>query len=116
MLICRTYVKQNQKKAVYEMGVALFSRYCVREPRIKTRLRELLLALVKSERLEEKVDRDLIKNSTVMLTEMGKEVYHEVSTHENRGCRRMRNISFLICWILDVDRDVCMYSGVWCFF
>jgi hypothetical protein len=60
------------------MGVWLFCRYCVREPRIKTRLRELLLALIKAERMEEKVDRDLIKSSTQMLLEMGKDIYHEV--------------------------------------
>mmetsp|Transcript_51346 Transcript_51346/g.125176 ORF Transcript_51346/g.125176 Transcript_51346/m.125176 type:complete len:748 (+) Transcript_51346:224-2467(+) len=77
MYMDRTYVKQTQKKLVYDMGVALFCRYCVREPKIKQRLCDLLLSLIKTERDGEHVDKDLIRSSTQMLMEMGKDVYHE---------------------------------------
>ena len=33
MYMDRTYVKQNQKKPVYEMGLAIFCQYCTRSPR-----------------------------------------------------------------------------------
>lgn len=67
------------------MGVALFCRFCVRDPRIKTRLRDLLLHLIKTGRDGEHVDKDLIKSSTQMLLEMGKDVYHEVRARWHFG-------------------------------
>jgi cullin 3 len=78
MYMDRTYVKQTPKMPVYDKGVNLFCRNCIQEPHVKKRLSDLLLELVEKERKGEKVDRDVIKNSTQMLMEMGKEVFHEV--------------------------------------
>lgn len=78
MYMDRTYVKQTPKMPVYDKGVALFCRNCIRDSEVKKRLSTLLLDLIDKERRGEKVDRDVIKNSTQMLMEMGKEVFHEV--------------------------------------
>jgi len=77
MYMDRTYVKQNQRKPVYEMGLSLFCQYCTRAPRVKDRIRNLLLQLLQSERDGEKVDRHLIRSTTQMLVDMGKLVYTE---------------------------------------
>jgi cullin 3 len=77
MYMDRTYVKQNSKKPVYEMGLAIFCQYCTRAPRVKERLQELLLDLIKKERDGEKIDRDLVRSVTQMLLDMGKTVFTE---------------------------------------
>jgi len=77
MYMDRTYVKQNSKKPVYEMGLAIFCQNCTRAPRVKVRLRELLLDLIKKERDGEKIDRDLVRSVTQMLVDMGKTVFTE---------------------------------------
>jgi len=77
MYMDRTYVKQNQKKPVYDMGLTIFCQHCTRAPRVKERLRELLLDLIKKERDGEKIDRDLVRSITQMLSEMGKAVFVE---------------------------------------
>ena len=77
MYMDRTFVKQNSKKPVYDMGVHLFCMHCVRAPAVKSRLIDLLLSKIREERDGMKVDRDLVKNSTQMLMEMGKDVFHE---------------------------------------
>ena len=45
--------------------------------RVKERLRELLLDLIKKERDGEKIDRDLVRSVTQMLLDMGKTVFTE---------------------------------------
>jgi len=77
MYMDRTFVKQNQKKPVYEMGLMLFCTHCTRSPRVKERIKKLLLQLIQAEREGEKVDRDLIRSTTQMLLDMGKNVYAE---------------------------------------
>ena len=77
MYMDRTYVKQNQKRPVYEMGLAIFCQYCTRAPRVKERLRDLLLDLIRKERDGEKIDRDLVRSVTQMLMDMGKTVFAE---------------------------------------
>jgi len=77
MYMDRTFVKQNNRKAVYDVGVAVFGEHCLRSARVKDRMRELLLGLVHAERCGEKVDRDLIRGMTHMLHEIGKDVYAE---------------------------------------
>jgi cullin 3 len=77
MYMDRTYVKQNQKRPVYEMGLAIFCQCCTRAPRVKERLQNLLLDLIKKERDGEKIDRDLVRSVTQMLLDMGKAVFTE---------------------------------------
>ena len=77
MYMDRTYVKQNQKRQVYEMGLAIFCQCCTRAPRVKERLQNLLLDLIKKERDGEKIDRDLVRSVTQMLLDMGKAVFTE---------------------------------------
>uniref|UniRef100_A0A7S0Z679 Cullin family profile domain-containing protein n=1 Tax=Hemiselmis tepida TaxID=464990 RepID=A0A7S0Z679_9CRYP len=77
MYMDRTFVKQNTKKPVYDMGVHLFCQHCVRAPGVKSRLITLLLSKIEEERNGNKVDRDLVKNSTQMLMEMGRDVFHD---------------------------------------
>lgn len=98
MYMDRTYVKQTPKMPVYDKGVNLFCRNCIQEPHVKKRLSDLLLELVEKERKGEKVDRDVIKNSTQMLMEMGKEVFHEVRrpafSHPHTSTRPKPSLSF----------------------
>jgi len=77
MYMDRTFVKQNQKKPVYEMGLAIFCQNCTRAARVKVRLRDLLLDLIKKERDGEKIDRDLVRSVTQMMLDMGKTVFTE---------------------------------------
>ena len=69
MYMDRTYVKQNQKRPVYEMGLAIFCQHCTRAPRVKERLQNLLLDLIKKERDGEKIDRDLVRSVAFSATE-----------------------------------------------
>ena len=69
--------RQNQKRQVYEMGLAIFCQCCTRAPRVKERLQNLLLDLIKKERDGEKIDRDLVRSVTQMLLDMGKAVFTE---------------------------------------
>ena len=77
MYMDRTFVKQNQKKPVYEMGLAIFCQHCTRAPRVKQRMQDLLLDQIKKERDGEKIDRDLVRSVTQMLFDMGKTVFAE---------------------------------------
>mmetsp|Transcript_9527 Transcript_9527/g.18629 ORF Transcript_9527/g.18629 Transcript_9527/m.18629 type:complete len:744 (+) Transcript_9527:126-2357(+) len=77
MYMDRTYVKQNQKRPVFEMGLNVFCQNCTRSPRVKDRIKNLLLQLIQQERDGEKVDRNLIRCTTQMLLDMGKVVYAE---------------------------------------
>ncbi len=57
---------------MYDMGLNVFCQHCTRAPRVKDRIKNLLLQLIQQERDGEKVDRHLIRCTTQMLLDMGK--------------------------------------------
>lgn len=75
MYMDRTYVKQQEKRPVHELGLALWKEHIVRAPRIAPRLLSTLLALVRRERDGEPIDRALLRAATSMLTDLGAGVY-----------------------------------------
>jgi len=75
MYMDRTYVAQNKKVPVYELGLSLFRDDVVRALRIKERLLGQLLELVRKERDGEMINRRLIKMIVSMLVDLGKDVY-----------------------------------------
>uniref|UniRef100_A0A7S0ECD9 Cullin family profile domain-containing protein n=1 Tax=Hanusia phi TaxID=3032 RepID=A0A7S0ECD9_9CRYP len=77
MYMDRTYVKQNQKKPVYDMGLGIFCQHCVRATGVRDRLRRLTLELIRRERDGEKIERDILRSISQMLQELGKSVFHQ---------------------------------------
>ena len=75
MYMDRTYVATNKKTAVYERGLQIFRDEVCHNPRIKDRLRNMMLGLVARERQGEMIDRSLLKTVTSMLVELGRDVY-----------------------------------------
>ena len=71
MYLNSVYVPPNNVLGVYEMGLVLFREHVAREPQLKRRLLEQLLALVARERAGEVVDRSVLKSATGMLVELG---------------------------------------------
>ena len=71
MYLNSVYVPPNNVLGVYELGLVLFRDYVAREPQLKRRLLEQLLALVACERAGEVVDRSALKSATAMLVELG---------------------------------------------
>lgn len=80
MYMDRTYVVQNKKTPVYDMGLEIFRDAIARHVRVKSRLIKNLLSNVDKERRGEQIDRLLMKNSLSMLVELGvhsRDVYEE---------------------------------------
>ena len=80
MYMDRTYVVQNKKTPVYDMGLEIFRDTIARHLRVKGRLVKLLLSNIDKERRGEQIDRLLMKNSLSMLVELGvhsRDVYEE---------------------------------------
>ena len=80
MYMDRTYVPQNEKMPVHELGLHLWKECVVRAPRIKERLLHTLLDMIHRERSGEDVKRDLLKSITQMLTDLGRAALH-ISHH-----------------------------------
>ena len=74
MYMDRTYVPQNEKMPVHELGLHLWKECVVRAPRIKERLLQTLLEMIYKERTGEDVKRDLLKSVTQMLTDLGRAI------------------------------------------
>eukprot|EP00958_Prasinococcus_capsulatus_P021842 scaffold3020_cov342-Prasinococcus_capsulatus_cf.AAC.9 len=77
MYMDRTYVQQNNKTPVYELGLYLWRQEVVRLPRIKERLQTMLLGTIHKERSGEVVDRSLLRSITQMLMDLGRPIYQE---------------------------------------
>eukprot|EP00878_Enallax_costatus_P014463 GHUV01015127.1.p1 GENE.GHUV01015127.1~~GHUV01015127.1.p1 ORF type:complete len:678 (+),score=256.68 GHUV01015127.1:760-2793(+) len=77
MYMDRTYVTQQHKTPVFQLGLDLWREVVVRQPHIHQRLLSILGDLVARERGGEMVDRALIKATTQMLMDLGKPTYEE---------------------------------------
>mmetsp|Transcript_27729 Transcript_27729/g.70664 ORF Transcript_27729/g.70664 Transcript_27729/m.70664 type:complete len:735 (-) Transcript_27729:440-2644(-) len=77
MYMDRTYVTQNQRKPVFQLGLELWRDHVVRDKVIAERLRAILLDLVQKERTGETIDRALFRSITRMFVDLGQDVYME---------------------------------------
>lgn len=80
MYMDRVYVVHNNVPTVYDLGLALFRDNIARNPRIKDRLCNTLLDLIRRERSAEVIDRGLVNAITHMLIDLGinsRSVYEE---------------------------------------
>ena len=72
MYMDRTYVPQNRRRPVYELGLHLFRTIVWEHPRVQPRVTQLLLDAVASERAGLLTDdRTLLKQNISMLLELG---------------------------------------------
>eukprot|EP00246_Nothoceros_aenigmaticus_P013947 TRINITY_DN5071_c0_g1_i1.p1 TRINITY_DN5071_c0_g1~~TRINITY_DN5071_c0_g1_i1.p1 ORF type:complete len:736 (-),score=193.26 TRINITY_DN5071_c0_g1_i1:582-2789(-) len=77
MYMDRTYVTNNNKTPVHELGLNLWRDNIVRSPKIRDRLLDTLLELVQRERTGDIINRGLMRNITQMLMDLGTAVYQE---------------------------------------
>lgn len=77
MYMDRTFVVNQNKTPVYELGLNLWRDHVVRAPEIRGRLRETLLDLVQRERQGEVVNRGLMRSVTKMYADLGQAVYQD---------------------------------------
>eukprot|EP00850_Spirogloea_muscicola_P000165 SM000001S04567 [mRNA] locus=s1:981996:985237:- [translate_table: standard] len=77
MYMDRTFVANQNKAPVHELGLALWRDHVVRAPPIRDRLRSTLLGLVHAERRGEVINRYLMRSATKMLADLGPSVYQE---------------------------------------
>lgn len=77
MYMDRTYVQQQQKVPVFNLGLDLWRDHVVRNRQIAQRLLAILTDLVYKERTGEIIDRSLIRGITVMLVDLGLSVYEQ---------------------------------------
>lgn len=71
MYMDRTYVTQNKKTPVYDLGLIIFRDTIARHDKVRDRLRHILLDNIHKERQGQQVDRMLMKNTLGMLVELG---------------------------------------------
>lgn len=77
MYMDRTYVTQQTKMPVHELGLVLWRDHVVRASNRHDRLLVTLLDLVQKERNSETIDRGMMRNVTLMLMDLGQQVYVE---------------------------------------
>mmetsp|Transcript_25320 Transcript_25320/g.80122 ORF Transcript_25320/g.80122 Transcript_25320/m.80122 type:complete len:736 (-) Transcript_25320:24-2231(-) len=77
MYMDRTYVTQQKKTPVHELGLNLWRDNIVRLESIHGRLTKTLLDLIHKERTGEMIDRALMKSTTQMLMDLGQAVYQD---------------------------------------
>eukprot|EP00882_Tetradesmus_deserticola_P002834 GHRQ01003012.1.p1 GENE.GHRQ01003012.1~~GHRQ01003012.1.p1 ORF type:complete len:735 (+),score=416.28 GHRQ01003012.1:173-2206(+) len=77
MYMDRTYVTQQHKAPVFQLGLDLWREQVVRQPQIHQRLLAILGDMVSRERAGEIVDRALLRATTQMLMDLGKPTYEE---------------------------------------
>ncbi|ERM98195.1 hypothetical protein AMTRI_Chr01g127990 [Amborella trichopoda] len=77
MYMDRTFVTNNQKTPVHELGLNLWRDHIIHSPKIQTRLLNTLLELVHRERTGEVINRGLMRNIIKMLMDLGSAVYQE---------------------------------------
>ncbi|XP_013448289.2 cullin-3B [Medicago truncatula] len=73
----RTYIPSTKKTPVYELGLNLWRENVIYSNQIRTRLSNTLLEFVFKERAGEDVNRELIRNVTKMLIDLGPSVYEQ---------------------------------------
>jgi len=71
MYMDRTYVIQNKKTPVYDLGLQIFRETIARHVDVKDRLQSHLLSNIELERTGQVIDRNLMKNTLSMLVELG---------------------------------------------
>lgn len=77
MYMDRTYVSQQQKTPVYQLGLDLWREHVVRTPVISDRMLTIIMDMIQKERGGEIVNRSLIRAVTKMLVDLGMPVYVE---------------------------------------
>jgi len=80
MYMDRVYVINNNVHSVYDLGLILFKDNVERHSRTKTRLINILLDSIRRERMGEVINRNIVKNVTQMLVDLGvnsRSVYEE---------------------------------------
>eukprot|EP00879_Flechtneria_rotunda_P001881 GHRR01002052.1.p1 GENE.GHRR01002052.1~~GHRR01002052.1.p1 ORF type:complete len:737 (+),score=264.98 GHRR01002052.1:271-2481(+) len=77
MYMDRTYVTQQHKTPVFQLGLDLWREQVVRQPQIHQRMLSIIGDMVAKERAGEIVDRALIRATTQMLMDLGKPTYEE---------------------------------------
>lgn len=77
MYMDRIYVKHQNKTPVHQLGLNLWRDVVLRSRRIRERLQGILLNLVHRERSGEVIDRALMRSITMMLVDLGQDVYRE---------------------------------------
>ncbi|KAK9837407.1 hypothetical protein WJX81_000098 [Elliptochloris bilobata] len=77
MYMDRIYVKHNDKAPVHQLGLDLWRDCVVRRRDTRERLLLLLLGNVHKERQGEVIDRALMRSVTMMLMDLGPNVYQE---------------------------------------
>jgi cullin 3 len=60
----RTYVQQQQKTQVFQLGLDLWRSHVIQDKAIKARLLNIMLDLVHKERCGEIIDRPLMRSIT----------------------------------------------------
>lgn len=71
MYMDRTYVPQNKKLTVYDLGLRAFRETIARHEKVRDRLRKLLLLNVREERLGRLIDHNCMRCALYMLAELG---------------------------------------------
>eukprot|EP00559_Dactyliosolen_fragilissimus_P002965 CAMPEP_0184861696 /NCGR_PEP_ID=MMETSP0580-20130426/6316_1 /TAXON_ID=1118495 /ORGANISM="Dactyliosolen fragilissimus" /LENGTH=668 /DNA_ID=CAMNT_0027359281 /DNA_START=578 /DNA_END=2584 /DNA_ORIENTATION=- len=72
MYMDRTYVQQNRRKPIYELGLHLYRVTVWEHPQVQSRVTELLLKAITDERAGLLTDdRSLLKSNLTMLQELG---------------------------------------------
>ncbi|CAA7396077.1 unnamed protein product [Spirodela intermedia] len=77
MYMDRTYVSNNNKTPVHELGLSLWREHIIHSENIRSRLLNMLLEQIYRERTGEVIDRGLMRNITKMLSDLGPSVYQE---------------------------------------
>lgn len=75
MYMDRTYVSQQQRTPVFQLGLQLWCENVVRNKAIGDRIRTTILEQVHKERTGETCERGLIRSITQMLMDLGQSVY-----------------------------------------
>jgi len=77
MYMDRTYIAQQNKTPVFQLGLELWKQHVVHHPVISRRMLNILLDLINKERSGEVIDRGLVRSTTQMLMDLGPAVYVE---------------------------------------
>ncbi|GBF91645.1 hypothetical protein Rsub_03949 [Raphidocelis subcapitata] len=75
MYMDRTYVTQQHKTPVFQLGLDLWRDHVVHHPVIQQRMLSTLSDLIAKERAGEVIERSLIRATTQMLVDLGPSVY-----------------------------------------
>lgn len=77
MYMDKTYVGRHKKVHIYQLGLNLWRDRVVRAPILRGRISSTLLAAVTRERNGDMIDRTLMRSVTMMLVDLGRDVYQD---------------------------------------